>query len=185
MPQDRKEQEGRTSGPEPGESKKERIDRELGELLQELRVALPGIQVLFAFLLTVPFSQRFNSRTELQRNVFFLTFLCTAIASILLISPTAYHRLRWRKYDKERMLITANRLTIVGLVFLALAIGGTVYLISDVLFGVGFAGITTVVVAGLVAWFWFGLPILRGRASWDDPRPSTRPGSGTEDESGR
>ena len=168
MPQDRKEQGGRTSGPEPGESKKERIDRELGELLQELRVALPGIQVLFAFLLTVPFSQRFGSLSELQRNIFFVTFQCTAIASILLISPTAYHRLRWRKYDKERILITANRLTIAGLAFLALAIGGTVYLISDVLFGMGIAGITTAVVAGLLVWFWFALPILRGRD--DEPR---------------
>jgi Family of unknown function (DUF6328) len=154
---------GRTSGPQPGESKKERIDRELGELLQELRVALPGIQVLFAFLLTVPFSQRFGSLTDVQRNLFFVTFLCTAMASILLISPTAYHRLRWRKYDKEQMLVTANRLTIVGLAFLALAIGGTVYLISDVLFGGGVAGTVTAVVAGLLVWFWFGLPILRGR----------------------
>ena len=152
----------RTEDPEPGESKKERIDRELGELLQELRVALPGIQVLFAFLLTVPFSQRFAQLTDVQTDVYFATFLSTAASSILLISPTSYHRLRWRKYDKERMLLTANRLTIVGLGFLALAIAGTVFLISDVLFGAGVAGVTAAVVAATVAWFWFAMPILRG-----------------------
>lgn len=163
MSEDDQGQKGRTSGPQPGESKKERIDRELGELLQELRVALPGIQVLFAFLLTVPFSQRFGSLNAAQRGIYFATILCTAIASILLISPTAYHRLRWRKYDKEQMLETANRLTIVGLVFLALAIGATVYLISDVLFGVGVAAMVGAGIGALVAWFWFAMPLLRGR----------------------
>jgi hypothetical protein len=163
MPEDEGGRKGRTSGPQPGESKKERIDRELGELLQELRVALPGIQVLFAFLLTVPFSQRFGSLTDAQRGTYFATILCTAIASVLFISPTSYHRLRWRKYDKEQMLITANRLTIVGLVFLALGIGGTVYLISDVLFGVGAAAIVGAGIGALVAWFWFAMPLLRGR----------------------
>jgi Family of unknown function (DUF6328) len=159
---------GKTSGPEPGESKKERIDRELGELLQELRVALPGIQVLLAFLLTVPFSQRFGSLTGPQRGIYFATVVCTAIASILFISPTSYHRLRWRKYDKEQMLETANRVTIVGLVFMGLALGGTVYLISDILFGVGAAAIATAGIGALVAWFWFAMPLLRGRE--DDSR---------------
>jgi Family of unknown function (DUF6328) len=163
MSQDDKGKKGRTSGPQPGESKKERIDRELGELLQELRVALPGIQVLFAFLLTVPFTQRFGSLTDVQRGIYFATIMSTAIASVLLISPTAYHRLRWRKYDKEQMLITANRLTIVGLVFLALAIGATVFLISDVLFGGGAAAIVGAGIGALVGWFWFVLPLLRGR----------------------
>jgi hypothetical protein len=147
---------------ERGESKKERIDRELGELLQELRVALPGIQVLFAFLLTVPFSQGFTNLTDGQINIFFGTFMSTAIASMLLIAPTAYHRIRWRKYDKEQMLLTANRLAIAGLVFLALGIGGTVFLITDVLFGGGIAGIATGVLAAALAWFWFGLPLRRG-----------------------
>lgn len=154
---------GRTSGAQPGESKKERIDRELGELLQELRVALPGIQVLFAFLLTVAFSQRFSQLNPTQKDVFFGTFLATAVSSILLISPTAYHRLRWRKYDKEQMLVTANRVTIIGLVFLALGIGGTVFLISDFLFGGAVSAVVSVGVAALVGWFWFAMPLLRGR----------------------
>jgi hypothetical protein len=154
---------GKTSGPQPGESKKERIDRELGELLQELRVALPGIQVLFAFLLTVAFSQRFTQLTETQKDIFFATFLATAVSSILLISPTAYHRLRWRKYDKERMLVTANRVTIAGLLFLALGIGGAVYLISDFLFGDVVTALAFGGVVVLVGWFWFAMPLLRGR----------------------
>ncbi|HEX2031198.1 MAG TPA: DUF6328 family protein [Actinomycetota bacterium] len=150
------------------ESEKERIDRELGELLQELRVALPGVQVLFAFLLTVPFTQRFPTLTDLQRDVFFGTFLATAVSSIMLIAPTAYHRIRWRRYDKERMLLTANRMSVVGLVFLALAIAGAVFVISDMLFGVPAAGIIGGLAAGLLAWMWFGLPVYRGRWAPDE-----------------
>lgn len=156
---------------ERGETKKERVDRELGELLQELRVALPGIQVLFAFLLTVPFSQGYTKLTDGQINVFFGTFLSTAIASLLLIAPTAYHRIRWRKYDKEQMLLTSNRLAIAGLVFLALGIGGAVFLITDFLFGGGFAGITTGVLAAGLAWLWFGLPLTRGLRGPDHTEP--------------
>lgn len=151
------------SGSNPKETHKERIDRELGELLQELRVALPGVQVLFAFLLTVAFSQGFDKMTEVQRNVYFATFACTAAASVLLIAPTAYHRVRWRSYDKERMLFSANRMSISGMVFLALGITGSVHLVADVVFNLAAASLFAGVVAGALAWFWFGLPILRGR----------------------
>jgi phosphoglycerol transferase MdoB-like AlkP superfamily enzyme len=147
--------------PEKDESKSERLDRELGELLQELRVALPGVQVLFAFLLTVPFSQGFQSMSTFQRNLYFAILLATAVTSAMFIAPTAYHRLRWRDYDKEHMLLTANRLTIAGTVFLALSIGGAVYLIGDFMFGAGPAAISTAGVAALLAWFWFGLPLFR------------------------
>jgi hypothetical protein len=94
------------------EDKKERVNRELIELLNELRVALPGVQVLFAFLLTVPFAQRFGAVSDLQRAVYFVALISTAVASVLFITPTAYHRLRWREPDKEGMLFTANRLAI-------------------------------------------------------------------------
>ncbi|MGH2724158.1 MAG: DUF6328 family protein [Actinomycetota bacterium] len=147
----------------PKETRKERVDRELGELLQELRVALPGVQVLFAFLLTVAFSQGFDRMTDLQRNVYFASFMCTAVSSVLLIAPTAYHRIRWRAYDKERMLFSANRMSIAGMVFLALGITGAVHLIADVVFNVAAAAFTAGAIAGSLAWFWFGLPILRGR----------------------
>jgi hypothetical protein len=143
------------------ESKGGRLDRELGELLQELRVALPGVQVLFAFLLTVPFSQRFTRVTDLQRGTYFATFLAAATASVFLIAPTAYHRLRWREYDKERMLVSSTRLAIAGTVALALAITGAVMFTTDVLFGVPVAAGVAAAVAGLLAWFWFALPLLR------------------------
>src|SRR5918997_6596940 len=103
-----------------GEDRQERTARELIELLTELRVALPGVQVLFAFLLTVPFTQRFPQLTELQRNAYFATFLCAAFAPVFLIAPTAYHRLRFRDYDKERLITTATKLSITGTIFLAL-----------------------------------------------------------------
>jgi phosphoglycerol transferase MdoB-like AlkP superfamily enzyme len=143
------------------ESKPERLDRELGELLQELRVALPGVQVLFAFLLTVPFSQGFAELTAFQRDLYFAILLATALASILLIAPTAYHRLRWRDYDKERLLVTSTRLSIVGLGILALAVAGAVYLIGDYLFGAGVATAAAGVIAAALVWFWFGLPLSR------------------------
>ena len=117
-----------------GESKEERLDRELIELLNELRVALPGVQVLFAFLLGVPFTQRFSEVSDLQRDVYFLTFLCAAIATALLIAPSAYHRLTWRRGDKEHLLRISNRLAISGTVLLALAISGSVFVVTDMLF---------------------------------------------------
>jgi uncharacterized protein DUF6328 len=142
------------------ESKDERLDRELIELLNELRVALPGVQVLFAFLLTVPFSQRFGQLTDLQRDVYFGTFLATALASLFFIAPTAHHRLRWRAHDKEQLLETANIEAIVGTIFLALAITGTVFVITDVLFGVPWASGIAGAFAGLLIWLWYGLPLL-------------------------
>ena len=145
----------------PKESDKERLDRELNELLQELRVALPGVQVLFAFLLTVAFSQRFPNLTDVQRNVYFATFLMTALTTVMFIAPTSYHRIRWRDYDKEQMLGTSTHLTIWGTVFLALAITGTVFLITDVMFGFGPAAIVAGANTGILTWFWFGLPLMR------------------------
>ncbi|HXF71240.1 MAG TPA: DUF6328 family protein [Actinomycetota bacterium] len=141
--------------------RKERLDRELIELLNELRVALPGVQVLFAFLLTVPFTQRFADLSALQRDVYFAAFLATGVASVLLMAPTAYHRIRWRQYDKERMLRTANRLAIGGMLGLASAIATTVFLITDLLFSAPAGAATTAAIAGLLAWLWFGLPLSR------------------------
>ena len=106
------------------ESKQERLDRELIEFLNEVRVALPGVQVLFAFLLIVPFSNGYGNMTDLQKDVYFVTFLLTAGASAFLIAPSAQHRLRWREHDKERLLIVANRQAIAGAALLALAMSG-------------------------------------------------------------
>ena len=150
-----------TAVAEPGEDQSERVNRELIELLNELRVALPGVQVLFAFLLTVPFSQRFGQVTTAQRAVYYGAFVCAALATALLIAPSSYHRIHFRRRDKERMLFTSNRLAISGMGFLALATAGVVYLISDVLYHEAVASAVTAVIAGCFAWFWYGLPLSR------------------------
>ena len=143
------------------ESKEERLDRELIEFLNELRVILPGVQVLFAFLLTVPFSNRFSAITNGQRQIFFAVFLCTTVATALLIAPSAYHRLRWRDYDKEQMLRTSNKLAIAGMLFLSLALVGAAFLVTDLLFHATAAALVTAAVAIVFAWFWWGLPLTR------------------------
>ena len=143
------------------ETEKERVDRELIELLNELRVALPGVQVLFAFLLTVPFSQRFSQITAVQKDVYFATFVSAAAATIFLIAPSANHRVQFRQDDKEALLLRSNRLAIVGTVFLAAAVMGTTFLITDILFGGLATAITTAILAGLLVWFWYGVPIFR------------------------
>ena len=143
------------------ESHEERLDRELIEFLNELRVALPGVQVLFAFLLTIPFTGRFTKLSDMQHAVYFATFCAAVISTALLMSPTAYHRLRWRRFDKEVMLQISNRLAIAGLVCLALAIGGAAFLIADVLFGTASAAATGIAAAALLGGLWFVLPLTR------------------------
>lgn len=143
------------------EDEAERLDRELLELLNELRVALPGVQVLFAFLLTVPFQQRFAEITEFQRMTYFVTLLLSAGATAFLIAPTAYHRIMFRERDKPRLIHTATVQSIVGLALLALALNGAVLLISDVLFGTTTVVAVVAVVALTFLWLWFGLALVR------------------------
>ncbi len=165
-----------------GEDQKDRVNRELGELLNELRVALPGIQILFAFLLILPFSNGFSRTSGLDRAVYLVTFLCAAAASTLLIAPSSYHRLRFREPDKERMVFTSNRLAIAGTAFLAVAIAGVVFVITDVLVDTLWASLITAAVAGWTAWFWFGLPL--SRRLQDDEGSSARPAASGSPESG-
>jgi Family of unknown function (DUF6328) len=153
----------RPSGRE--ESEGERLDRNLGELLQELRVALPGVQVLFAFLLAVPFQQNFSEITPFQERVYFATLLCTAISAALLISPTAYHRLNFRQQNKEELVMVSNRLAIAGMVFLALAMTGAIMLITDVLFGTGATIAFSAAAVTLFTVFWGALPLRRRLSS--------------------
>jgi membrane-associated HD superfamily phosphohydrolase len=147
----------RPSGRE--ESEDERLDRNLGELLQELRVALPGVQVLFAFLLAVPFQQNFTKITAFQEKVYFATLLCTAISAALLISPTAYHRLTFHLQQKKELVFVSNRLSIAGLGFLALAMTGAVTLITDVLFGGVATAIFGAAAALMFVLLWGVLPL--------------------------
>jgi hypothetical protein len=156
-----------------GETEKQRLDRNLTELLGELRVALPGVQVLFAFLLTVPFSQQFSKVTPFQEKVYFVTLLLTAVASALLIAPTAHHRIEFRLKDKRHIVATANVMAIAGLAALALAMVGAVLLITDFLFGPA----TTIAVSTtaflLFATVWYAMPIsrrMRRGHERDEPR---------------
>jgi hypothetical protein len=142
-----------------GENGHKRRAREMAELLQELRVVLPGVQVLFAFLLTVPFAGRFADLSGLQRNVFFATLLCTAAATALLIAPSAHHRVLWRQGTREQRLRLGNALAILGLLFLVPAMVGVVFVISDLLFGGAFAAGVAAVMAGSFAVLWFGIPL--------------------------
>lgn len=143
------------------ETHSERLDRELIELLNELRVALPGVQVLFAFLLTIPFTQRFDALSGAQERVYFAALMTTAVATVLLIAPTSHHRLTFRTYDKEHMLARSNRLTIAGTIVLALAMTLVVYLIADLLFGTAMLAVVTAATVILFAWFWYLSPLIR------------------------
>jgi Family of unknown function (DUF6328) len=136
------------------------VDEELIELLNELRVALPGVQMLFGFLLAVPFTQRFDTVTNLQKYVYFLTFLCTAAATLFLIAPSAHHRIQWRQGEKEKLLATSNQLAIVGTSFLALALTGAVFVVTDLLFHAPVVAVVTALTAGVFGGVWFVQPLL-------------------------
>jgi Flp pilus assembly protein TadB len=148
-------------GGQPDESRDERVNRELIELLNELRVALPGVQVLFAFLLAVPFSQGFASATDFQRNIFFATLGLTTAASVLLIAPSSYHRLNFRNRDKEQLLLTSNRWAITGLLALALAMTSAVVLIADYLYNSPVPVIAGAVAGMFFGCFWLVVPLRR------------------------
>ena len=143
------------------ESHKERVSRELIELLNELRVALPGVQVLFAFLLAVPFSQGFSDATGFQKDLFFATLGMTTLSAVLLIAPSAYHRINFRSEDKERLLLISNRWAILGLAALSVAMVFAVVLIADYLYKGPMPIIAGVVAAGFFAYFWFAFPLAR------------------------
>ncbi len=152
-----------------------RLDRELDELLSELRVALPGVQVLFAFLLTVPFATGFADVTDLQKAMFFVAFVATALSFALLLAPTAHHRLRWRQFDKERLLRSSTRLTLVGLAVLVVAIAAAAFVLTDVLFNTVAATVMAVALGAFLAAGWFLLPLSWQGAARNRSRRSTQP----------
>jgi len=151
------------------ETSKERVNREMLELLNELRVALPGVQVLFAFLLTVPFSKRFSDASSFQHAAYFVALLAAAVASGLLIAPAAQHRMLFRQRDKEQLLRQSNQYAVAGMVVLAVAITSAILLVVDYLFGRPEALLTGGAVAVLLAWLWFVAPLLQRRRAPRDP----------------
>jgi Family of unknown function (DUF6328) len=140
-------------------------DRQMLELLNELRVALPGVQILFAFLLTVPFAQGFQKTTAFQRDLFYAVLIATALSTICLIAPTATHRLRFHRGDRAYIIESANRFLIAGLTFLALAILGAVLLITDYLFDGVSVWLFPILIAAVLVLTWFVRPLARGDSS--------------------
>jgi hypothetical protein len=149
------------------ETEKERVNRELIELLNEVRIALPGVQVLFAFLLILPFQQAFSKTSEIDRTVYTIALLFSAAAAALFIAPSAYHRLNFRRNIKEEMLFDSNKLVAAGLFCTAIGIAGSLYLVVDVVQGGTAAAIATVSALVLYGVLWLGLPLARR----GDPEP--------------
>jgi hypothetical protein len=154
------------SGERADESPKERADLELIELLNELRIVLPGVTVLFAFLLAVPFAKGWPKVDAFQRDVFVVAFLATGVSVAFLTAPSSYHRLRFRAGNKEHLVQTGNRLSIAGIAAFAVALEAVVLLVVDYVLSTRAAIAATVSFAVVVAVLWYGLPAygkLRGR----------------------
>jgi hypothetical protein len=162
--------EERAEGHSEKDEYEQRESRRLIELLNELRVALTGVQIMFAFLLTVPFTQRFSQVTDFQRYVYFVTLLCAAAATALLISPSAHHRMLFRRHEKHRLILLGNTLTLIGLGFLALAMTGVILLITDVLFKTATVVVVTACVAATFLTLWYLVPLTR-RLGADSDEP--------------
>lgn len=145
------------------ETEVERADRNFTELLQELRVAQTGVQILFAFLLTLPFTQRFEKLGGDDRSVYLGTLLATALATACLIAPVSHHRILFRRRRKPEIVDTANKLAQAGLAFLLIAVGGAVYLVFDFVIGAGIAGLITGVLAVWFILIWYVQPLLELR----------------------
>jgi len=145
------------------ESEKEKTDRQLIELLNELRVALPGAQVLLAFLLTAPFQTRFGRTTGFQQAVVFVGVLLTAAGVVLLMAPSVYHRIRWEEGGKEDVVRTGHALFLAGTASLALGMLCAVFVVAEFVVGLAAAVVSVIVLVALVAVTWYLLPLERGR----------------------
>jgi hypothetical protein len=148
-------------GPDRDETAKERLDRNMVELVGELRVALPGVQVLFAFLLTVPFNQRFAQVSSFEETIYLVTLLSTAVATGLLLAPSALHRIQFRQDDKKHIVESANRYAIAGFAALMVAVTGAVLLVTHFLYDDITAYAATIGVGGLLLFLWYVVPLTR------------------------
>jgi hypothetical protein len=142
-----------------GEPLDQLLDRNLAELLQELRVAITGVQILFAFLLGMAFTQRFTTLDGFDLTVYTLALLSTALATIVLIAPVSFHRLVFRRRQKAALIMVADRLLMVGLALLVLAISSAVLLILDVVLGRWPGVVGGCVIAGVGGATWYVLPV--------------------------
>jgi hypothetical protein len=154
------------------ETSKERLDRNMEELNGELRVVITGVQVLFAFLLIVPFNTGFAHVGGYERTVYFVTLLLASLSAVCMIAPSAQHRFLFRHDDKRHIVFVSNRIVIVGLAFLALAMCGCLLLVATKLFG-ELAGLIAVVLGAIpFAVLWFAIPLSRRRRLDRGERPS-------------
>jgi membrane-bound acyltransferase YfiQ involved in biofilm formation len=154
---------GREPAEEPDrtEEEQEQLNRQMTELLNELRVAMPGVQVLFGFLLAVPFQQRFEDVNAFQRDVYFVTLLAAMAATAFLIAPSAYHRIAFGQHEKPNIIVVGTFQFICGLIALAIAMNGAVLLVTDFIFRATTAIVTLVMTGSLFAWLWFGIGLWR------------------------
>jgi hypothetical protein len=146
---------------ERSEDEQERLNRQMTELLNELRVAMPGVQVLFGFLLTVPFQQRFQQVNDFQQTVYLATLVAAATATAFLIAPSAYHRVMFEQHDKPNVIHIGTGQFLVGIAMLAVAMNGAVLLVTDVLFDAGTVVVVVALLATLYFTLWFGVGIVR------------------------
>jgi Kef-type K+ transport system membrane component KefB len=153
--------------------KAERLDRELGELLQELRVLLPGTTVLFGFFLAAIFSTGFKNTTSAERALFVFAFLTTAACAVLLTAPGVRHRMRFREFDKEALIASANRVAVAGAVLLSIALAAVSALVVEYLYGWTAGAVAGFGVFALALWFWFGWALLRDLQDGDDRTTKT------------
>lgn len=151
----------RQDRPDPQERDPETLHRELDELTSELRMVIPGVTVLLAFLLGLPFTSEFSKLSRLQEDVYFAAFLSTAVAVVLLLSEGAYHQVRGKPYSKGRLLKTAIRQMVTALVFLGISLSAVVFLVTDMLFGTTTSILVSCGIATLIIWLWFALPVFR------------------------
>ena len=143
----------------------DRRDRQMSELLSELRIALPGVQILFAFLLTAPFAQGFQRITDTQKTLFYATLLATAASLICLIAPSATHRMRFHKSDRAFIVESANKFLIAGLAFMGVAIVLAIAMVTDFLYDHWIVWVAPLAIAGALAGVWFIRPWLRRESS--------------------
>jgi Family of unknown function (DUF6328) len=147
--------------PVAGETDEQRLDREHEQLFHELRSIIPGVQIQGAFLLTVAFTQRFERLNDFQRDVYYVTFLLAAGSLVLLLAPPAFHRVQFRRHDKEMMIRAANVEVIAALVLVSLSLAGTLLLITDLIFPIGIAIAAAVVTMVVTSLLWWAFPIAR------------------------
>jgi len=143
------------------ETTQEKLDRELIELLNELRVMLPGVQALFAFLLIVPFSERFTETTSNERAAYYVAFAAAALSSILFIAPSVYHRVQFRQRDKEQLLRVGNAVVLAGTVVLGVGIAASIFFVTGFLADDTLALVASLGAFALLSALWWGLPIMR------------------------